>query len=289
MIGQHFYNESIKTAVAVFGSLFNNIVIKRRDGKFLPVPISYGPRVKWLEAQKQFKREEEMFEKLLPRISYEIVAMNYDTDRKISNKQTIIRTPDNLNIPRQRVHSPTPYNLDFTMYITTKNLNDGWQIVEQILPFFTPAYTVKVRNFPMDADSDTPVPTNTYDMPFILTAATWADDWTGDVGDRRVVEWNLEFTSKIWLYGPATTTNIIYDSRAIIGIPARDSDGNVPELYQLSRGLKPIEGSEVGWAQVSQPDSDAVLNNDSNLSPSVVNLSDSDGNIVKIVRDLSTI
>jgi hypothetical protein len=289
MIGQHFYNESIKTAVAVFGSLFNNIVIKRRDGKFLPVPISYGPRVKWLEAQKQFKREEEMFEKLLPRISYEIVAMNYDTDRKISNKQTVIRTPDTLNIPRQRVHSPTPYNLDFTMYITTKNLNDGWQIVEQILPFFTPAYTVKVRNFPMDADSDTPVPTNTYDMPFILTAATWADDWTGDIGDRRIVEWNLEFTSKIWLYGPATTTNIIYDSRAIIGIPARDSDGNVPELYQLSRGLKPIEGSEVGWVQVTQTDSDAVLNNDSNLSPSVINLSDSDGNIVKIVRDLSTI
>lgn len=289
MIGQHFYNESIKTAVAVFGSLFNNIVVKRRDGKFLPVPISYGPRVKWLEAQKQFKREEEMFEKLLPRISYEIVAMNYDTDRKISNKQTIIRTPDTLNIPRQRVHSPTPYNLDFTMYITTKNLNDGWQIVEQILPFFTPAYTVKVRNFPMDADSDTPIPTNTYDMPFILTAATWADDWTGDIGDRRIVEWNLEFTSKIWLYGPATTTNIIYDSRAIIGIPARDSDGNVPELYQLSRGLKPLEGSEVGWVQVTQTDSDAVLNNDSNLSPSVINLSDSDGNIVKIVRDLSTI
>ena len=289
MIGQHFYNESIKTAVAVFGSLFNNIVIKRRDGKYLPVPISYGPRVKWLEAQKQFKREEEMFEKLLPRISYEIVAMNYDTDRKISNKQTVIRTPDTLNIPRQRVHSPTPYNLDFTMYITTKNLNDGWQIVEQILPFFTPAYTVKVRNFPMDADSDTPIPTNTYDMPFILTAATWADDWTGDVGDRRVVEWNLEFTSKIWLYGPATTTSIIYDSRAIIGIPAKDSDGNVPELYQLSRGLKPIKGSEVGWAQVSQPDSDAILNSDSNLSPSIVNLSDSDGNIVKIVRDLSTI
>jgi len=289
MIGQHFYNESIKTAVAVFGSLFNNIVLKRRDGKFLPVPISYGPRVKWLEAQKQFKREEEMFEKLLPRISYEIVAMNYDVDRKITNKQTVIRTPDSIGIPRQRVHSPTPYNLDFTMYVTTKNLNDGWQIIEQILPFFTPAYNVKVRNFPLDNDSDTPLPTNSYDMPFILTAVTWADDWTGDVGDRRIVEWNLEFTAKIWLYGPAVTTSVIYDSRALLAVPARDSDGNVPELYQLSRGLKPIEGSEVGWVQVTQTDSDAVLNNDSNLSPSVINLSDSDGNIVKIVRDLSTI
>ena len=161
--------------------------------------------------------------------------------------------------------------------------------MEQILPFFTPAYTVKVRNFPLDNDSDTPIPTNAYDMPFILTAATWADDWTGDIGDRRIVEWNLEFTSKIWLYGPSVTTNIIYDSRAIIGIPARDSDGNVPELYQLTRGLKPIEGSEVGWAQVSEPDSDATLGTDSNLSPSVTNMSDSDGNIVKIVRDLSII
>lgn len=288
MIGQHFYNETIKTAVAVFGSLFNNIVIKRRDGKFLPVPISYGPRVKWLEAQKQFKREEEMFEKLLPRISYEIVAMNYDQDRKITNKQTVIRTPDSLGIPRQRVHSPTPYNLDFTMYITTKNLNDGWQIVEQILPFFTPAYTVKVRNFPLDNDSDTPLPTNTYDMPIILTAATWADDWTGDVGDRRIVEWNLEFTSKIWLYGPAVSTSVIYDSRAVIAMPGKDSDGTVPELYSLNRTSK-IEGSEVGHVNLTIPDSDAILLNDSRVSPTVTNLSDSEGNIIKVIRDLSII
>ena len=288
MIGQHFYNESIKTAVAVFGSLFNNIVLKRRDGKFLPVPISYGPRVKWLEAQKQFKREEEMFEKLLPRISYEIVAMSYDTDRKITNKQTVIRTPDSLGIPRQRVHSPTPYNLDFTMYVTTKNLNDGWQIIEQILPFFTPAYSVKVRNFPLDNDSDTPIPTNSYDMPFILTAVTWADDWTGDVGDRRIVEWNLEFTAKIWLYGPAVTTSVIYDSRALLAVPARDSDGNIPGLETLTRASR-IEGSEVGWANISQSDSEAVLDSDSRISPSVLNLSDSDGNITKIVRDLGLI
>ena len=288
MIGQHFYNESIKTAVAVFGSLFNNIVLKRRDGKFLPVPISYGPRVKWLEAQKQFKREEEMFEKLLPRISYEIVAMNYDTDRKITNKQSVIRTPDSLGIPRQRVHSPTPYNLDFTMYVSTKNLNDGWQIIEQILPFFTPAYNVKVRNFPLDNDSDTPLPTNTYDMPFILTAVTWADDWTGDIGDRRLVEWNLEFTSKIWLYGPATTTSVIYDSRALLAVPARDSDGNIPGLETLTRASR-IEGSEVGWANVSQTDSEAVLDSDSRISPSVLNLSDSDGNVTLIVRDLGLI
>jgi len=288
MIGQHFYNETIKSAVAVFGSLFNNIVIKRRDGKFVPVPIAYGPRQKWLEAQKQFEREEEMFEKLLPRMSYEVVAMNYDIDRKITNKQTVIRTPDTLGIPRQRVHSPTPYNLDFTMYLTTKNLNDGWQIAEQILPFFTPAYTVRVRNFPLDNDSDTPIPTNTYDLPIILTAATWADDWTGDLGDRRLVEWTFEFTAKIYLWGPAVTSNVIFDSRAMLAIPGRDSDGRSPELDTLTRASN-IIGSEVGFVNVTASDSDAVLDSDYRIGPTVLNLSDSDGNIVKVVRDFGLI
>jgi len=73
VIGIPYYNQTIRNTVAVFGSLFNNIVIKRKDGKILPVPIAYGPRDKWLEAQKGLKQEEEMFEKLLPRMSYEVV------------------------------------------------------------------------------------------------------------------------------------------------------------------------------------------------------------------------
>ena len=279
MIGQHFYNESIKSAVSVFGSLFNNIVVKRRDGKFLPVPISYGPRVKWLEAQKQFKREEEMFEKLLPRLSYEIVAMSYDPDRKITNKQTLIRTPDSITLPRQKVHVPTPYLLDFTLYCSTKNLNDGWQIIEQILPFFTPSYTVRVRNFPMDNDSDTPLPTKTYDLPFTLNAVTWADDWTGDIGDRRIVEWTMEFQAKIYLFGPAVSTNIIYDSRAVISTPDIGKD-----ISTMNRSSGQI-GMEVGFANLTIPDSDAVLDSDSRIHPTVINLSDSDGNITRIVRD----
>lgn len=283
MIGQHFYNESIKQAVAVFGSLFNNIVVKRRDGKFLPVPISYGPRVKWLEAQKQFKREEEMFEKLLPRLSYEIVAMAYDPNRKITNKQTMIRDPDSLSLPRQKVHVPTPYTLDFTLYCTTKNLNDGWQIIEQILPFFTPSYTVRVRNFPVDNDSDTPIPTNAYDMPFVLNAVTWADDYTGDVGDRRVVEWSLEFQTKIYMFGPAVTTNIIFDSRAVISIPPKGVD-----ITALNRSSQQ-EGSEVGFVNLTTTDSDATFDSDSVIHPTVLNLSDSDGNITKIVRDFDLI
>ena len=278
MLGTHFYNETIKTSVAVFGSLFNNIVIKRRDGKMLPVPISYGPRQKWLDAQKQFKPSEEMFEKLLPRMSYEIVAMNYDTTRKLTNKQTMLRLPDGINDPRQRINVPVPYNLDFTMNITAKTLNDGWQILEQILPFFTPAYTVKVRHFPEDASSTTPTPTNAFDQTFTLLAVTWADDYTGDLGDRRFVEWTMEFQTKIWMHGPVASTTVIYDSRAIVSVPPAGIGINT-----LTRASEQ-DGIETGYAQ--QTDSETSFANDSDRSPTILNLSDSDGNIIKIVRDL---
>jgi len=283
MIGVHFYNETIKQAVAVFGSLFNNIVVRRRDGKLLPVPIAYGPRSKWIEAQKALQREEEMFEKLLPRMSYELVSMQYDTGRKLTDSQTLIRTPDSRDFGRQRVKAPVPYNLDFTLYIETKNLNDGWQIVEQILPFFTPAYTVKVRHYPVDRDSDSPLPQNTFDMPVVLTATTWADDWTGDIGDRRTVEWTLEFTTKIYMHGPVADTTVIFDSRPIVSTPPAGVS-----LTGLNRNSDQ-EGFETGFAVVDFNDSEVVFDASDAFSPNVVNLSDSDGNIIKIVRDVDTL
>lgn len=276
MLGIPFYNQTIKQAVAVFGSLFNNIVIQRRDGKYIPVPISYGPRDKWLEAQKQFEKDEEMFEKMLPRMSYEIVAMNYDQTRKITNKQSVVGKHSTGKRISQRVASPVPYNLDFTLYIQTKNLNDGWSIIEQILPFFTPSYTVKVRHFPHDFDSDTPIMQNEYDMPFILLATTWADDWTGDIAERRVIEWTLEFQTKIFLSAPVVgNSKVILDSRGII---SAGGDPQTMNRYSNQYGV------ETGWAAL---DSEIpIFDSDNQLSPNVINTIDSDGNIVKIIRDI---
>lgn len=280
MIGIPYYNETIKQAVAVFGSLFNNIVIRRRDGKVLPVPIAYGPRSKWLEAQKALDREEEMFEKLLPRMSYEVVAMNYDQMRKLTNSQKVTGIHNTDKKIQQRISAPVPYNLDFSLYIQTKNLNDGWQIIEQILPFFTPAYTVKVRHFPVDHDSDTPIMVNEYDMPFILLATTWADDWTGDIADRRTIEWTLEFQTKIWLSGPTASTSVIYDSRAILSVPPAGV-----ELRTMTRTSKQI-GIEFGHIALSDSETPIYETGDF-ISPNIINTTDSDGNIVKVIRDIN--
>ena len=282
MIGIPYYNQTIRNTVAVFGSLFNNIVIKRKDGKILPVPIAYGPRDKWLEAQKGLKQEEEMFEKLLPRMSYEVVAMNYDQPRKLTNKQIVVAKNDGSVI--QKTPVPVPYMLDFSLYIQTKNLNDGWQIIEQILPFFTPAYTVSVRHFPTDNDSDTPIPENKYDIPFILNSVTWADDWTGDIADRRMIEWQMEFQTKIWLHGPAVGSKgkVIFDSRAIVAYPP-DSNTDLNDMNRSSDQ----NGIETGYATL---DSEAPVFRDIGLIGSdIINMIDSDNNIVKIIRDIEKI
>ncbi|MCG7944887.1 MAG: tail sheath stabilizer and completion protein [Candidatus Thiodiazotropha endolucinida] len=272
----------MKTATAAFGSLFNNITIKRKDGKTIPVPISYGPRSKWLEAANKTD-DNEMFEKLLPRMSYEMVAMNYDSNRKLTNKQFMRSEP--LDSSSSRIKVPVPYNLDFTLYIQTKNMNDGWQIIEQILPFFTPAYTVRIRHFPATVynDSELVSPTNAYDIPFTLTAVVWADDYAGSMYQNRAIEWTLEFTTKIHLFGPADgvpgLSKVIYDARAVVSTPAEIGGS----IYEMDR-TTPQVGGETGWvssdSEIPQFDSDLAL------SPFVVNnLMDSDGIQVRVIRE----
>ena len=173
-------------------------------------------------------------------MSYEMVALTYDPNRKLTNKQ-IVQSIDNDEKQRQRTVAPVPYNLDFTLYIQTKNLNDGWQIVEQILPFFSPSYTVKVRHFPLDDDNTNQQPTNSYDMPFTLTNLTWTDDYIGDIEERRLIEWQLEFNTKVYMYGPVDPYSIIRDSRIIVATPPPGGS-----IYDLDRWSHQ-EGTEVGW------------------------------------------
>lgn len=228
MIGTQFYHQTIRTAVSVFGSLFNNLVIKRRDGKVVAVPIAYGPRVKWLDAQNQLTQNNEAFENLLPRMSYELTGMKYDTNRKLNTKQNVVGISPLLGGRGPRVNAPVPYSLSFSLYLQTKNLNDGWQVIEQILPFFQPAYTVRVRDFPDTAQfgrtpiDDMPQSLNEYDMPITLEKIAWEDEYEGDLQTRRDVQWELTFETKIHLWGPVIPATIIYDARVAIGAVTAD-------------------------------------------------------------------
>jgi len=159
MLGNHFYHSTIKRAVSVFGTLFNNITIKRSDGKIIPVPLAYGPRSRWIaRLQSTLDPTAKAIAITLPRMGFELTSIEYDGTRKLT-KKTRFRAADSTNPQKMNYqYSPAPYNLGFTLSILVKNTDDGLQIVEQILPYFTPDYTVSINTVPSMGDKrDVPI------------------------------------------------------------------------------------------------------------------------------------
>jgi len=202
MLGNHFYHSTIKRAVSVFGTLFNNITIKRSDGKVIPVPLAYGPRSRWIaRLQSTLDPTAKAIAITLPRMGFELTSIEYDGTRKLT-KKTRFRAADSTNPQKMNYqYSPAPYNLGFTLSILVKNTDDGLQIVEQILPYFTPDYTVTINTVPSMSDKR--------DVPIILTSVSQEDTYEGDLETRQALTYTLEFTMKNYIYGPVTDSEII--------------------------------------------------------------------------------
>lgn len=198
-----FYNEITRKVIVAFGSLFSNIRIERmKDGyayQTIAVPIAYAPKEKWLVRIEQDSSLENHTYTTLPRLSFEITGMSYDSARK-TNRMNYITVTDNTN-SASKVYAPVPYNIDITLYSLTKTQEDALQIVEQILPYFTPEYTMSIKAIP---DSNVII-----DVPIILDSITVQDDYDGDFSQRRFVTYTINFTLKTYFYGPVQDGKII--------------------------------------------------------------------------------
>ena len=207
MFGTYFYNETIKRAISIFGTLFNNIYIKKTqsDGTVLTqqiVPISYGPKQKFLlRLQEDPKaRDGSVTSISLPRIAFELTGLEYDPTRQ-QNK--LIRAEKRVLESGKRgfQYQPAPYNLSFSLSVLAKNVIDAIQVVEQILPYFQPEYTVAMKM----VDSMDEV----RDVPVILNSIAMEDMYEGAFEERRVIEYTLEFTMKLYFFGPVYTGEVI--------------------------------------------------------------------------------
>ena len=206
MFGEHFYHETIKRAVSVFGTLFNNISVKRADGTALKVPLAYGPRQKWITRLQQVDTTTTRTAISLPRMGFELTSIEYDSTRKLTKrtqlKKSLASNPNNM----QYQYSPAPYNLGFSLSVLVKNTDDGLQIIEQIMPYFTPDYTVTINTIPDMGDKR--------DVPITLTSVTQTDEYEGDFTTRQVLRYDLEFIMKIYIYGPVRDSDIIRTVKA---------------------------------------------------------------------------
>jgi|TARA_B100000073_G_scaffold346033_1_gene356442 hypothetical protein len=206
MLGQQFYHETIRKLVIAFGSLFNNIVLVRKNNsgvitQTMKVPLAYGPKQKFLARLRQDANLDNKVSITLPRISFEIGALSYDPTRKLNRVQKFKKTKSGSNKQLDSQFMPVPYNITFTLSVMSKNSDDSLQIVEQILPYFQPDYTITLKD---NVDMDT-----SRDVPVILNNISYEDSYEGDFASRRAIIYTLDFTLKFYLYGPVTSSNVI--------------------------------------------------------------------------------
>ena len=211
MLGTYSYHEIIKKTVVGFGTLFNNIELRRTKGsktEVMKVPLAYGPKQKFLARLRAVGdlTTKDQVQITLPRIAFEIQGITYDATRKLSPTQIIRNTKgagDNV-----KSLMPIPYNINFELSIMAKNQDDSLQILEQILPFFQPSFNITLNLIPDLGEKR--------DYPVTLTSIDYEDVYEGDYDSRRTLVYTLQFVAKTYLYGPVQSTDGEIIKKAIV-------------------------------------------------------------------------
>ena len=208
-----FYWGSVRKIVESFGVVFSDIHINRykSDGtvyQTLEIPCEYGPKEKWLtrNVQNAMPGTDDQVEMVLPRMSYELKGWQYDSQRKLTSTGRTVQAVTNNSRVLLAQYNPVPYNFSFDLNVMAKSVEDGLMIIEQILPFFTPDYTIDVNDMPeLGLDKD---------IVILHNGAVQQDDtWEGSFTDRRTIVWSMNFTVKAYLYPPVKLTNVTMQTK----------------------------------------------------------------------------
>ena len=204
MLGTYFYHEIIRKTIIGFGTLFNDVHIRHEDrnGGTLSetkVPLTYGPKQKFLAKLEQQAELSKAVAITLPRMSFEMNNMSYDPSRKSSITRTFKATDTTDATKAKKVYLPVPYNIGFELNVMTKLNDDALQIVEQILPYFQPSFNVTVDLVNVIGEKR--------DIPIVLDNISFQDDYEGDFATRRALIYTLNFTAKTYLFGPVSDSS----------------------------------------------------------------------------------
>ena len=197
MLGTYYYHEIIRKTIISFGTLFNDIHVRHTDGdgnnvSDMKVPLAYGPVQKFLAKITQQSDLNKPIQITMPRMSFEMTSVQYDSTRKSSLIQTFKTCDDGSKI--KKVFMPVPYNIGFELNILSKLNDDSLQILEQILPYFQPHFNLTVDLVDSIGEKR--------DIPIILESVSFQDDYEGNFDTRRSLIHTLQFTAKTYLFGP---------------------------------------------------------------------------------------
>ena len=252
MFGTYFYHQRIRKAVATFGAMFNDIYVLRKDSgggviSTQKVPLSYGPRAKFLDRIREMPdlTTDTKVAIKLPRMSFEITNVAYDPARQLPKLNSFQKGVEGTILSRNKIYNGVPYILSFQLSVYAKNQDDALQVVEQVLPYFNPQYTLSIK--PLD-DIDT----LKEDVPVILTGVVLNDEYEGEMAaTRRTIIYTLDFDMHVYFHGPITASGIIRTSITdVLNQGAGLNDSDVP-LERITVTPNPASAS---------PDSDFGFN-----------------------------
>ena len=209
MLGnRQFYHETVRNIIVGFGTLFNDIHVVRKNNsgaitQSMKVPLAYGPKQKWLARLDQDAGLDSKVAITLPRMGFEIQNLTYDPARKLNRVQKFKKVKSSASNSNKldTQFMPVPYNLNIQLYVMAKNSDDALQMVEQILPYFQPDYTLTIKDMPEMGVAR--------DIPIVLNSINYEDSYKGDYAERRAIMYTLDFTTKFYLYGPVTSSKVI--------------------------------------------------------------------------------
>ena len=206
MLGRsHYYNKTIRKMVVAFGTLFNDLYLHRYDklgkeSERFKIPLAYGPKEKFVTRLQSDPNLTKSINIAVPRMSFEMSGLSYDGTRKRISTQTL-SSNRNATTGVVSMRSPIPYDFSFDLSIYVRNIEDGAQLIEQIVPYFTPDFTITVDFVPGLGQK--------FDIPIILNSIEQSIEYEGSFDDTRLITWNLSFTVKGYLYPSVNTATKI--------------------------------------------------------------------------------
>lgn len=240
MFNDKFYHGTLRKYVTLFGTLFNNVYVNRTDSSertnTIKVPLVYGPKEKALARLLSSPNLDNAIAMTVPKMGFEITTISYAPTRKLATVQRNRNVKSDDPAKLYTNYNPVPYDISFSLYITAKYQDDAAQIVEQILPYFTPERTTTVNL----------IPEMNYvvDIPLTLINVTPQDTYEGGFEDRRSIIWTLDFIMKAYFYGPVKQSGVItlidlnfFDASGYESVDAAVGLATPPDQLNIQPGL----------------------------------------------------
>ena len=278
MLAETFSHGLIRDFVVGFGTLFNNIKINRRassgeSASTIAIPLSYAPQQRYLERITQDLNLDRPVAISLPRMSFELISLSYAPERKLNTMQRYYgKRDDTANNQLASTYSPVPYDMNFQLSVYISNIEDGTHIIEQILPYFTPEFTISLK-------SVTELGLN-MDLPLVLNSVNMEDSYEGGFDERRIIIWTLDFTMNGQLFGPVSNSGLINKIMINLHTSTNTAIANNYEQIYVTPGQHALSGLATNVAALSIDPLMIQANSDYGISKQIFNV-DQDPNVFR--------